>query len=383
MDTGPNCGFAGYPDCFVYSGFQVVELVPHRRTLQLAPPVGEIAEGDTVTFTASSTDGRPITVRSWIWQDSLGVSSTPACSISSPRCTIVAGGRGRMHVRARVGTNTFVEQAAADVQPVPLVLQLVVLPGWVNSGDTVGVIGMSAPLARPVTALAFSPILGAVQGVCEPSACAFQVNSNVQFSGTAKVNGVPKSATVSLALLPICLGTPQPPSVRRPQTAQSVSCAHVPCDPSDLRVRCYVPLTGADSLLLVSITQYLRPYSEIQNPVARAACEQAFGAFTRAFQQGRVFRGAFDGPLRRDGSHHYATTYADTVHIEPSLLRSAQYPLPSSAPSRRMLLSTLLHEGFHLAGRTPHSSSDPHWQDADPWVYTKVIYPSGSSICVK
>ena len=287
-----------------------------------------------------------------------------------------------MYVRARVGTNTFVEQAAADVQPVPLVLHLVVLPGWVNSGDTVGVIGMSAPLARPVTALAFSPILGAVQGVCEPSACAFQVNSNVQFSGTAKVNGVPKSATVSLALLPICLGTPQPPSVRRPQTAQSVSCAHVPCDPSDLRVRCYVPLTGADSLLLVSITQYLRPYSEIQNPVARAACEQAFGAFTRAFQQGRVFRGAFDGPLS-DGSHHYATTYRDTVHIEPSLLRSAQYPLPSSAPSRRMLLSTLLHEGFHLAGRTPHSSSDPHWQDADPWVYTKVIYPSGSSICVK
>ena len=367
MDTGPNCGFAGYPDCFVYSGFQVVELVPHRRTLQLAPPVGEIAEGDTVTFTASSTDGRPITVRSWIWQDSLGVSSTPACSISSPRCTIVAGSRGRMYVRARVGTNTFVEQANASLVPSELYLTLIALPHTLLAGDSTTVMALSSPLGRAVTSLSMSAFGSATLVQCSATSCDYRINGSTSFSGSALVNGIAKQATLGVSVLEPC-PTPSPAQPPRSAKLFAVPCNYPACDPRD--GDCYVPLTGADSLLLVAVTQYLRPLSSITDASTRSFCAQAFSAFTVAFQQGRVFRGRHDGPLR-DGSYHYATTHQGLIHVDPVYLRTAALPLPGSAPARRFLLNVLLHEGLHLL---LYDHDPARFSHVVPWSH---VYPRG------
>ena len=114
QDTGPNCGYLGYPECFTFAGKQTIELVPYRKTLVVNASRDSVGRGDTVTFTASATGGS-VTIRSWRWASTTGATHAVPCSTMSPTCLYVPPDSGRMYVVAKVGSNSFVEQARSVV----------------------------------------------------------------------------------------------------------------------------------------------------------------------------------------------------------------------------------------------------------------------------
>jgi hypothetical protein len=110
IDTGPNCGYASYPECFDWAGTQTIELVPYRKTLRVNADRDSVTYGDSVTFTASATGGA-VTVRSWRWSASNGGLTQVPCSIASTTCKFAPHTSGRLYVVGKVGNNPFVEQA--------------------------------------------------------------------------------------------------------------------------------------------------------------------------------------------------------------------------------------------------------------------------------
>jgi hypothetical protein len=232
--TGPNapqppgCANGGARACgpinkYRVNGTQVLTVKPTRVTLVVNAAPTPIYEGDTVTFTASSTDGRPVSVRSWVWQDSLGSLSSPSCALSGPTCKMVPLGSGRMFVRARIGTNPYIEQATTTVSVQPVVLVLTVSPQNVTGLDTVQLTVSSIPV-RPIRDLAlFQPLVAVRQGrgiaalATDSTAVLYQTTCGasspticrgIALAGgtvrvSATVNGLRRMASSTLAVTPL------------------------------------------------------------------------------------------------------------------------------------------------------------------------------------
>lgn len=99
---------------YVLTGQQTITVKRIARTLEVTAVPDTAYLGDTIAFRASSTDGRTVSVREWIWKDTTGALSSVPCSGTSPVCKFAPAISGVMFVRARVGTNTFIEQAQTE-----------------------------------------------------------------------------------------------------------------------------------------------------------------------------------------------------------------------------------------------------------------------------
>jgi hypothetical protein len=208
---------------YLVSGQETMHLERLSRTLQVVPSTAPFYEGDVITFTASSTDGRGVSVREWIWRDTTGVLSAPSCSGTSNVCQWAPPTSGTMFVRARVGTNGFIEQAFADISLLPVLLVLTPSPQNAVGLDSVQLIASSIP-SRPIQDLALiQPPIAMLQArrtaavVADSDAVLYQVTcgtvtsttcSGIALAGgtlrvSATVNGRPKSASNTLAVAPL------------------------------------------------------------------------------------------------------------------------------------------------------------------------------------
>ncbi|WP_353268576.1 hypothetical protein [Gemmatimonas sp.] len=146
----PPCPYSGYTAAkYVVSGTQTVTVRWMAKTLQLhVTPTSTLYEGDSVTFTARSSDTRPVTVSHWFWRDSTGTATPVPCG-NSPVCRWVPPNTGIMYVRAKVGTNPFFEQASAYAELLPVEFAITLSPASVAFSDTVTVTPKLTP-ARPI-----------------------------------------------------------------------------------------------------------------------------------------------------------------------------------------------------------------------------------------
>ena len=350
---------------------------PTRVTLVVNAAPTPIYEGDTVTFTASSTDGRLVSVRSWVWQDSAGVTGNVACTLSSSTCKFAPLGSGRMFVRARVGNNPYIEQAATTVALLPLELHLVAAPPFALSGDTVTIFSLTSPVGRTITGFDIVAGAGGSKVWCMDATCGVVVSASASVNGSALVNGRLKTTSVVITVLPPCETALRALRRKVSSLEAAPTCVKtVPCDAS-LDPTCLQPLTHDDSLLLAAIPQYKRPSLSIADSATRVWCDSAFNSYTRAFQSGNVFRGKYNGSL---SGEHLATTLGNSkIHVEPSLLKAASYPLPGSANARRILLNVLMHEGLHTVNQR-HPESGVY--TGTPFQYTVWVSGTGVSACV-
>lgn len=76
----------GVPDpCHVFGGSFTVTVTPVARQLNLNGPATAFV-GDSVTFTASLTDGSIPVVQRWIWVADSGDARTPVCTTTGATC---------------------------------------------------------------------------------------------------------------------------------------------------------------------------------------------------------------------------------------------------------------------------------------------------------
>lgn len=80
-----QCGGAGQPLCFEFTGAHVVQLVPTAQQLELVVDSSSVTSGSTVRFTARRTNGGALTVRSWTWKPLTPVTPPPVVALASLR----------------------------------------------------------------------------------------------------------------------------------------------------------------------------------------------------------------------------------------------------------------------------------------------------------
>lgn len=117
------CPYPGYSaNQYAVTGTQTVTVLRGVKTLQLRVlPINQSHYlGDSLTFSAYSTDGKAVSAREWIWVDSSGTQSSVPCSVTPSSCRFAPASGGTMYVRARVGTNPYIEQASASADLLPL-----------------------------------------------------------------------------------------------------------------------------------------------------------------------------------------------------------------------------------------------------------------------
>lgn len=188
----PPCPGVGFvTNRYIVSGTQTVLVRRIAKTLALnILPASDKYEGDSVTFVAYSTDNRPVSVREWIWRDTSGVTSLVPCYGASTQCRWVPPSSGMMYVRARVGTNPYIEQAARwlDLLPVEFTVSVSPSPALMLI-DTLSIVPQATP-ARPISNLMFMPQLTALRR-------------------TATALSTPSGQAADL-YEPICTNTPNP-----------------------------------------------------------------------------------------------------------------------------------------------------------------------------
>jgi hypothetical protein len=161
--TSPCPGPATVVDRYAVNGSQSVLVRRMAKTLAVNTlPAGDKYEGDSVTFVAYSTDNRPVSVRQWTWQDTSGVATVVPCSATSTQCRWAPPSSGNMYVQARVGTNPFIEQAAAWLQLVPIVFAISLSPASVVFSDTVTITPMLNP-SRSISNFEILPLIAAMR----------------------------------------------------------------------------------------------------------------------------------------------------------------------------------------------------------------------------
>ena len=242
--SGTGCPIpTGYnKSLYAVTGTQTITVDRMAKTLRLdVLPNATNYDGDTVYFTARSTDSRPVAVREWIWSDSTGTHYQYGCSGTT--CSIAPTSTGMMYVVARVGTNAFVEQASADAEILPVTLAASIYDNPVLAGDSATVVIVANP-SRPVTALSM------MDGLCDFQTlrCRTRIFVPGTITISATVNGRTHSCEVSVDTLPCPAGHPDldmaslrraidslwkltnfnaPPEDRREQTAYIVDSAGV------------------------------------------------------------------------------------------------------------------------------------------------------------
>jgi hypothetical protein len=113
---GRRCGSSFGNNCNSYTGSQSVTVTPVADALQVEASESHVEPGATVTFTASTRDGHPFTVREWTWVPERPSEDEPAREVvcgTGTECTHPVSSRGTMYVSAVVGGR--VEQAGALV----------------------------------------------------------------------------------------------------------------------------------------------------------------------------------------------------------------------------------------------------------------------------
>ena len=212
----PPCPHNGYVAWkYRVSGTQTVTVRRIAKTLQVqVSPVGTIYEGDTVTFTARSSDNRAVTVvRDWIWRDSTGTPSFVPCY--SAVCRWVPPNSGIMYVYAKVGTNPFFEQASARVDVTPLALRVHVLRDATpaTAGTVVSFVANAVPDVRPVKQLSVASAPGLTDAICSADAfCDALAVSSDSVSFSATINGRPKSVKVFVDVMSCAVSDSMLPS---------------------------------------------------------------------------------------------------------------------------------------------------------------------------
>lgn len=200
----PGCPHSGYWAWkYSVSGTQTVTVRWAKKTLQLyVTPIATKYEGDSVTFTAASTDGRAVTVSNWMWRDTTGVSTSVPCGYS-PVCRWVPPNTGIMYVRGKVGTNPFYEQASAYAEILPMQLVVEIDSTSTYEGELVKFTARSAPGMRPVTSFALVGADGLEDIVCTPTDyCEGIAVQSDSLTLTALVNGRPKALAAYVEVLP-------------------------------------------------------------------------------------------------------------------------------------------------------------------------------------
>jgi hypothetical protein len=179
------------------NGTQVLVMRRMKATLQVTPSSQTTVQGDAVTFTASSTDGRAVSVREWLFRDSTGVTSSAGCAATGTTCTIVASSSGSIYVRARVGTNSYIEQAMGELMVTPLQFTASVYYSPVAAGDSALLLVSVIP-NRTLTSLSVS-----IPGICTPGTkrCKIQIDAPGAVAVSASGSGFAVSTTVTVDTL--------------------------------------------------------------------------------------------------------------------------------------------------------------------------------------
>ncbi len=201
--SGPAYAYSALAN--VLAGQQKVTVKRIARTLELVATPSPAYTGDSINFTASSTDGRSVSVREWIWQDTTGTTSSVGCSTLGTTCRFAPPDPGTMFVRARVGTNSFIEQASAETVILPVVLAATAYENPVVAGDSTTLVVTVTP-ARQLSSLSVSG-----GGVCDANSlrCRVPVPIPLSLSVSATLTtGQTITCSVSIDTLPCPTGNP-------------------------------------------------------------------------------------------------------------------------------------------------------------------------------
>jgi hypothetical protein len=376
----PGCAGGTVRSCgpinkYRVNGTQVLTVKPAAATLILSATPTPAYEGDTITFTASSTDARAVSVRSWTWRDSLGNLSTPSCAVSGQTCKLAPLGSGRMFVRARVGTNPYVEQASTAAILLPLELTVTASPNPTSDTFLVEYSAASSPVSRRVTGLTFQSAPSTEQIECLSDRCYGISTASTTVTFSALVNRKQKQATVQLEVLPTC--APSLSGAYRLRAVES-SCL----DPAAVcyggLVICLRPLTEAErSFVRDSVIRRLQDSASV--PAAhQAMCAELARTFKQMLADGKVYMGIYNT------AHTGNTTTGGRVHIDRADFDSyrSQY-----IDGRTSLMSVYLHETVHYLFRvqnrytnhTPRPTPNaPHLE----YPYS-VLDPNPNNPCVR
>ena len=298
------CPYNGYTASkYVVSGTQTVTVRWMAKTLQLnVTPISANYEGDSVTFTARSSDNRPVTVSNWYWRDTTGTSTLVPCGYS-PVCRWVPPNSGIMYVRAKVGTNPFYEQASAYAEILPLELRVHVLSDSTptTAGTVVSFIANAVPDVRPVKQLAVISAPGLTDVICTADAfCDALATSADSVSFTATINGRPKSVKVFVDVMPCVVSD---------STTPSPACT----DPNRWE-NFWVSLTAAQKAAVLSLS-----------PSNRSACRQDLATCRRWLDEGGTYPAPSDSV-----SYEEIAALTDAVYGE-LLAMSANWDEPLAA----------------------------------------------------
>ncbi|MEP6779222.1 MAG: hypothetical protein ABJC26_04975 [Gemmatimonadaceae bacterium] len=208
----PNCNGPGGFKCEIATGgSQTVTIEPIPNLLTVSASPSNPYEGDSVTFTASSTP-LALTVRKWTWVPDVEVDSngtptgvgpsplTVQCAGTATTCRIPIYDQGKMYVTALVGSggSQFLEQANVQVSVQPIVLKATFDRRFVGAGDSVRVTLSSVPAGKPMS----SSTIAAGTAILTSASCLSVTlcRANVSASGTillgATVYGITRSASV-------------------------------------------------------------------------------------------------------------------------------------------------------------------------------------------
>ncbi|MCO4098699.1 MAG: hypothetical protein HEQ38_04690 [Gemmatimonas sp.] len=105
-----------------------------------------------------------------------------------------------MFVRARVGNNPYIEQAATTIALLPLELHLVAAPPFALSGDTVTIFALTSPVGRMITGFDIVAGAGGSKAWCMDAACGAVVSASASIHGSALVNGRLKTTSVAITV---------------------------------------------------------------------------------------------------------------------------------------------------------------------------------------
>lgn len=380
----PGCASGSARRCgptniYRVNGTQQLTVKPTAATLTVQSTPSPAYEGDTLTFAAASTDGRAVSLRSWLWQDSSGATTAPACSLAGTTCRFAPPGTGRMVVRARVAANPFIEQASAAVSVQPLALTVTATPTPTTDAISVHFEGLSQPATRPVADLTFVT-LGAVESLgCASAACDGFVASTQTISFSALVNGRPKSATVTVEVLPECQASDAVASART--TNRVVSCVDVDAS-CWVGVFCLRKLTSAE---LTFIRDSLVPKfkSPVNMPPGDSAmCKDLIQTFKSLLNTDRIFMGMWSNPLPWPAAHS-ANTWQQWIHFDKKYFDNYR---GQGDWGRSTMASMYLHEVAHYIANTrapspygSHGPPDPTTLDYAEWPYSKLQWRLGNS----
>lgn len=135
------CDGNGYA-CYRYTGSYSITIIPSFDKLRLTASASDVSAGDSVRFTASTSNNSAFTVKEWIWvPDTATNPQTGTCAAGIKICTVNVFESGTMYVRAKVGAK--VEQVGQYVYVGPQEVRITSDAGFTTRPASAGM-GLAA-----------------------------------------------------------------------------------------------------------------------------------------------------------------------------------------------------------------------------------------------